>query len=109
MPEMNDARYTRTTTTRIIDQPYKAIYMTILVVFNISMIGWFLGTLVLVEHTATPPPFPIPFHDWIAHRGPHAGPLAAALIIGDAALLILGVILPGQKIVKTGPANGRFR
>ena len=58
MPEVNDARYTQTTTTRIIDQPCKAIYMTILVPFDISLICWFLSTLVLVEHTATPQPLP---------------------------------------------------
>lgn len=104
---MRDYRYTTVEKVKLINQPYRTIYMIVLLLFNAVVFSWAWSVLIIVEHMADPPSFLKPFSTLIIDHSPHAAILIGVLCIGDAALLFIGLILPGRTVVKTTPPAKR--
>ena len=103
---MQDYRYTRVEKLRILKQPFQFLHLLTLATFNLVLLGWIVAVLVLVEHMAVPPAVLIEISPAIIAHSPHVTILIGALCVGDVALMIVAMILPGKTVIKTsGPSD----
>jgi hypothetical protein len=86
------------TTTVTPRQPYRAIWKASLVIFNAALLAIIFAALMFIDHVIVPPGALAPYRAFLA-GGPTAGIAVLIWTLGDGALLIIGVLLPGTRTI----------